>query len=63
VQVVKNLHLPRFTLEKFLTDYCNSKTNTGTLRSVCVHTCVDCVEISLFLFLSIYVSVSLSIYF
>ncbi|XP_068916491.1 glutamate-gated chloride channel isoform X2 [Tenebrio molitor] len=29
VQVVKNLHLPRFTLEKFLTDYCNSKTNTG----------------------------------
>ncbi|KAF9407175.1 hypothetical protein HW555_012714 [Spodoptera exigua] len=28
-QVVKNLHLPRFTLEKFLTDYCNSKTNTG----------------------------------
>lgn len=31
VQVVKNLHLPRFTLEKFLTDYCNSKTNTGTM--------------------------------
>lgn len=31
VQVVKNLHLPRFTLEKFLTDYCNSKTNTGKL--------------------------------
>lgn len=31
VQVVKNLHLPRFTLEKFLTDYCNSKTNTGNL--------------------------------
>ncbi|XP_030025939.1 glutamate-gated chloride channel isoform X2 [Manduca sexta] len=29
VQVVKNLHLPRFTLEKFRTDYCNSKTNTG----------------------------------
>ncbi|XP_011305252.1 glutamate-gated chloride channel isoform X2 [Fopius arisanus] len=29
VQVVKNLHLPRFTLEKFWTDYCNSKTNTG----------------------------------
>ncbi|XP_053598891.1 glutamate-gated chloride channel isoform X7 [Microplitis demolitor] len=29
VQVVKNLHLPRFTLEKYLTDYCNSKTNTG----------------------------------
>ncbi|KAJ8981473.1 hypothetical protein NQ317_006999 [Molorchus minor] len=28
VQVVKNLHLPRFTLEKFSTDYCNSKTNT-----------------------------------
>ena len=29
VQVVKNLHLPRFTLEKYRTDYCNSKTNTG----------------------------------
>ncbi|CAG0898491.1 unnamed protein product [Darwinula stevensoni] len=29
VQIVKNLHLPRFTLEKFYTDYCNSKTNTG----------------------------------
>ncbi|XP_066599786.1 glutamate-gated chloride channel [Prorops nasuta] len=29
VQIVKNLHLPRFTLEKFLTDYCNSKTITG----------------------------------
>lgn len=36
VQVVKNLHLPRFTLEKFLTDYCNSKTNTGE--------CWACVE-------------------
>jgi hypothetical protein len=33
VQVVKNLHLPRFTLEKFLTDYCNSKTNTGKADS------------------------------
>lgn len=30
VQVVKNLHLPRFTLVKFRTDSCNSKTNTGT---------------------------------
>ncbi|XP_064106297.1 glutamate-gated chloride channel-like isoform X1 [Macrobrachium nipponense] len=29
VQVTQNLHLPRFTLEKFFTDYCNSKTNTG----------------------------------
>ncbi|XP_076062287.1 glutamate-gated chloride channel-like isoform X2 [Oratosquilla oratoria] len=29
VQVTKNLHLPRFTLEQFITDYCNSKTNTG----------------------------------
>lgn len=33
VQVVKNLHLPRFTLEKFLTDYCNSKTNTGNMSN------------------------------
>nr|WMV64442.1 glutamate-gated chloride channel subunit [Pardosa pseudoannulata] len=29
VQLVKTLHLPRFTLEAFLTDYCTSKTNTG----------------------------------
>ncbi|XP_076059352.1 glutamate-gated chloride channel-like isoform X3 [Oratosquilla oratoria] len=29
VQVTNNLHLPRFTLEKFDTKYCNSKTNTG----------------------------------
>ncbi|KAK2704828.1 glutamate-gated chloride channel-like isoform X3 [Artemia franciscana] len=29
VQVNKNLQLPRFTLEKVSTDYCNSKTNTG----------------------------------
>ena len=34
MQVVKNLHLPRFTLEKFLTDYCNSKTNTGKRQSL-----------------------------
>lgn len=32
VQVVKNLHLPRFTLEKFRTDSCNSKTNTGKCK-------------------------------
>ncbi|XP_022238851.1 glutamate-gated chloride channel-like [Limulus polyphemus] len=29
VQVTKNLHLPRFTLEKYNTEYCTSKTNTG----------------------------------
>ncbi|XP_071519348.1 glutamate-gated chloride channel-like isoform X5 [Panulirus ornatus] len=29
VQITQSLHLPRFTLEKFLTEYCNSKTNTG----------------------------------
>jgi len=29
VQVTKNLHLPDFTLEKYLTDYCTSRTNTG----------------------------------
>ncbi|XP_049786000.1 glutamate-gated chloride channel-like [Schistocerca cancellata] len=29
VQVVRNLRLPRFTLEKFLTDYCHARTNTG----------------------------------
>ena len=29
VQIVENLHLPRFTLEKYISDYCNIKTNTG----------------------------------
>ncbi|CAG0904946.1 unnamed protein product [Darwinula stevensoni] len=29
VQIVRNLQLERFTLEKFYTDYCNSKTSTG----------------------------------
>ena len=29
VQVEKKLQLPRFALEKFITDSCNSKTNTG----------------------------------
>ena len=38
VQVTKNLQLPRFALEKFKTDNCNSKTNTG--RSGCkFHDC------------------------
>ncbi|RXG69152.1 Glycine receptor subunit alpha-3 [Armadillidium vulgare] len=32
VQVTQNLHLPRFTLEKFETKYCNSKTNTENTR-------------------------------
>lgn len=43
VQVVKNLHLPRFTLEKFLTDYCNSKTNTGRspTKITLLHRCCD----------------------
>jgi len=29
VQITKDLHLPRFTLEKYVSDYCNIKTNTG----------------------------------
>ena len=29
VQVVKDLNLPRFKLERYSTDYCNTKTNTG----------------------------------
>ncbi|EFX72608.1 hypothetical protein DAPPUDRAFT_58889, partial [Daphnia pulex] len=29
VQVARNMHLPRFILEKFQTDLCNSITNTG----------------------------------
>ena len=30
VQVVKDLHLPRFTLEQYKSAYCDVKTNTGT---------------------------------
>lgn len=29
VQVTKNLHLPRFTLQRHQVDYCTSRTNTG----------------------------------
>ena len=29
VQVAKNMHLPRFILEKFEAEYCDSTTNTG----------------------------------
>ena len=29
VQITKDHHLPRFTLEKYVSDYCNIKTNTG----------------------------------
>ena len=31
VQIVNDLNLPRFKLERFSTDYCNTKTNTGTV--------------------------------
>ena len=31
VQIVKDLHLPRFTLERYISDYCNIKTNTGKM--------------------------------
>ena len=29
VQIVKDLNLPRFKLEEYSTDYCNTVTNTG----------------------------------
>ena len=29
VQIVNDLNLPRFKLERYSTDYCNTKTNTG----------------------------------
>ena len=29
VQVAKNMHLPRFMLEKYEADFCHSVTNTG----------------------------------
>ena len=30
MQITHDLHLPRFSLEKYVSDYCNIKTNTGT---------------------------------
>ena len=29
VQIVKDLHLPRFRLENYINEYCNIVTNTG----------------------------------
>ncbi|KAK3864844.1 hypothetical protein Pcinc_029506 [Petrolisthes cinctipes] len=37
IQVTKELHLPRFTLEHFETKYCNSKTNTGEYSCLMVN--------------------------
>ena len=34
VQVTSDLHLPRFALEQFTTDYCDSQTNTGKRRGI-----------------------------
>lgn len=34
VQVTSDLHIPRFSLEQFTTDYCDSSTNTGTYSCV-----------------------------
>ncbi len=34
VQIVKNLHLPRFRLEKYISDYCNIETNTGAEKQI-----------------------------
>ena len=39
VQIVPDLHLPRFTLEKYISDYCNIKTNTGTYHLVFFEKC------------------------
>jgi len=36
VQIDDGLHLPRFTLERFQTAYCNSKTNTGAYSCLTV---------------------------
>ena len=36
VQVVSNLHLPRFTLQRHSVDYCNSITNTGEYSCIIV---------------------------
>uniref|UniRef100_T1L3J8 Uncharacterized protein n=1 Tax=Tetranychus urticae TaxID=32264 RepID=T1L3J8_TETUR len=37
VQVTKNLHLPRFTLQRFQTQYCTSATNTGSYSCIKVN--------------------------
>ena len=34
VQITNDLHLPRFTLEKYVSDYCNIKTNTGNYKAL-----------------------------
>ncbi|XP_015790733.1 glutamate-gated chloride channel isoform X1 [Tetranychus urticae] len=36
VQVVKNLHLPRFGLSNYVTEYCTSRTNTGEYSCIVV---------------------------
>ena len=43
VQITHDLHLPRFSLEKYVSDYCNIKTNTGehTERKQC-SICITC---------------------
>ncbi len=33
VQIPKGLSLPRFSIEKYSSSYCNVKTNTGTPRN------------------------------
>ena len=40
VQIVENLHLPRFTLEKYISDYCNIKTNTGNWVETKIHSVI-----------------------
>ena len=35
VQITHDLHLPRFSLEKYVSDYCNIKTNTGEDTNIC----------------------------
>ncbi|CAL4148031.1 unnamed protein product, partial [Meganyctiphanes norvegica] len=37
VQITRNLHLPRFSLQRFTTDYCNTKTNTGEYSCLVVN--------------------------
>ena len=43
VQIVPDLHLPRFTLEKYISDYCNIKTNTGKLMRKWIEHCIQCI--------------------
>ncbi|XP_077484012.1 glutamate-gated chloride channel-like [Amblyomma americanum] len=69
VQVTRNLHLLKFTLTKFMTDYCTARTNTGEYsclrldfvfererRVYMVNVCIPCVMLVLLSWVTLWVS-------